>query len=429
MEPMALPPWTVELIRRGLTDVARKAGDGETFEKIKSQASGILSDLPETAARGIESVMRTAELGKKSVERWARKHTALSIPLLNGSGVLQHPIGSGVPVSPLAIELGQELLAGDAITGSSLEQRLARRFSRVLPAGNVAIAIANNFQAALTAFPFLLPRHQLVVHRHHAVRLPDGLPLPDACGLFAPVIHEVGSADRINRHDFDGLESFCAIMADVGAEPIDRLTDLSEAALQAVVLPVATFWQSSHQQIPSVESMLSSGANFVVLPGNGVCGGPACGIIVGQKSEIEQMKSSAAWRALAASDLVTAMVLATLEVSKESEDQVPIHSLLNASIENLQGRVQRMSTRLGGSDSIAEIAMSDRDAKLTEAGRWSFPSRQLVLKHKSMSAQGWQQSLAENVPGVLTTVFDDQLVIDLRWIAAADDNKLAAAIE
>ncbi len=42
---MALPPWTVELIRRGLTDVARKAGDGETLEKIKSQATEMLSDL------------------------------------------------------------------------------------------------------------------------------------------------------------------------------------------------------------------------------------------------------------------------------------------------------------------------------------------------------------------------------------------------
>ncbi len=426
---MALPPWTVEFIRRGLTDVARRASDGETFEKIKSQASEILSDLPESAARGIESVMRTAESGKKSVERWARKHTALTVPVLNASGVLHHAVGSGVPISPFAVELGQELLAGDAITGSSLEQRLIRRFSRVLPTGDVSIAVANNFQAALSALPFLLPRRQLVVHRHHAVRLPDGLPLPDACGLFAPVIHEVGSADRISPNDFDALESFCAIMADVGSAPIELLERLGNEAMQAVVLPVATMMKSSHQQIPSAEAMLSAGANFVVLPGNGVCGGPTCGIIVGQKSEIEQLKSSAAWRALAASDSVAAMVLATLEVAKESEDQIPVRALLNTNIENLRGRAERMATRLGGSDSIAAIGVTEQDAKLTLDGRWSFPSRQLRLKHQSKTAEAWQQSLTENVPAILSTVADDHLSIDLRWVAAADDNKLAEAIE
>jgi len=426
---MALPPWTVELIRRGLTDVARRAGDGETLEKIKSQATEIFNDLPETAARGIESVIRTAESGKKSVQRWARKHTALSVPVLNATGLLDNPEGSGVPLSQLAVELGQELLAGDAITGDALDQRLSRRFNRVLPAGDLSIAVATSFSAALTALPFLLSRHQLVVHRHHAVRLPNGLPLPDACGLFAPVIQEVGSAEAVFSADFDGLESFCAIMADVGSQEIELPELKQKEAMQLVVLPVATLKNSSHQQIPSAESMLSQGASFVVLPGDGVCGGPTCGIIVGCKAEIERMKSSAAWRALAASDAVTAMVLATMEVEAESEDQIPVRSLLNTNIENLHSRAERMATRLGGSDSIAECTVTQQDARISTEGRWRFPSRQLRLKHKSTSALEWQRSMAENVPAILAGVDGESLCIDLRWIAAADDNKLAETLE
>lgn len=425
---MALPPWTVELIRRGLTDVARKAGDGQTLEKIRSQATEILSDLPETAARGIESVMRTAESGKKSVERWARKHTALSVPVLNATGVLQNPIGSGVPISPFAVELGQELLVGDAITGDSMEHRLSRRFARVLPSSSLSIAIANSFPAALTSLPFLLPSHQLVVHRKHAVRLPNGLPLPDACGLFAPVVQEVGSVDSINPTDFDGLNRYCAIMADVGSQPVQLLDQSNQEAMQAIVLPVGTVLKTSDDSIPSAESVLAAGANFVLLPGDGVCGGPACGIIIGQKDEIERMKSSAAWRALKASDAVVAMVLATMEVAGESENQIPVRGLLNANIENLQGRAERMATRLGGNDAIAEVTVGQNDARLTTDSRWTFPSRQLRLKHQSMSAEAWQQSLADCVPAVLTVVDGENLVIDLRWIAAADDNRLAEAL-
>ena len=430
---MALPPWGVELIRRGLTDVARRAGDAETLEKIKSQATEILNELPETAARGIESVMKTAEAGKKSVERWARKHTALSVPVLNASGVLLHDVGSGVPLSPLAIELGNELIAGDSISGTALDQRLARRFDRVLPGSDVSIAVASNFHAALTALPFLLPEHQLVVHRHHAVRLPDGLPLPDACGLFAPVIQDVGSVDRVDPLDFAGLDKYCAILADVGKEPI-KLLELNKSAmkgasaLQAVALTVGTVRKSPHEQIPSAEGMLASGADFVVLPGDGVAGGPTSGIIIGRKLEVEKLKSSAAWRALAASDAVKAMVLATMEIAAESSDGLPMQVLLNANLENLQNRVQRMVTRLGGADSIAEVSVTEHQARLTPDGRWTLPSRQLNLKHQSLSAIDWQAALADQMPVVLAAVERENLCVDLRWIPAADDNKLAESL-
>jgi L-seryl-tRNA(Ser) seleniumtransferase len=415
-------------LRGGLPPAPPTGGHGETLEKIKSQATEIFGDLPETAARGLESVMRTAESGKRSVERWARKHTALSVPVLNATGVLQNPAGSGVPISQLAAELGQELSAGDSITGNSLEQRLDRRFSRVLPTGDLSIAVATSFPAALTSLPFLLPEHQLAVHRHHAVRLPNGLPLPDACGLFAPVIQEVGSVDSISVSDFDGLDRYCAIISDAGSDPVELLDQKLSGAMQAIVLPVATVGQSSIEQIPSAESMLAAGANFVVLAGDGVCGGPACGIIVGQSAEIDRLKSSAAWRALAASDSVTAMVLATLEVASESEDQIPIRALLNTNIENLRGRAERMATRLGGSDSIADVTITEHDAKLTNDGRWSFLSRQLRIKHQSMSAESWQKSLTESVPAVLTAADDECLSVDLRWIAAADDNRLAETL-
>jgi seryl-tRNA(Sec) selenium transferase len=150
---------------------------------------------------------------------------------------------------------------------------------------------------------------------------------------------------------------------------------------------------------------------------------------VGQKVEIDRMKSSAAWRALEASDIVRAMLLATLEIANEDENQIPVRALLSTNIENLQGRTERMATRLGGSDTIAESSVIDRDAKLTVDGRWNFPSRQLRLKHQSLTAAAWQQSLSETVPTVLTAVEEDRLCVDFRWIAASDDNKLAEVLE
>ncbi len=426
---MAIPPWTIELLRRGLSDVARKASEPETLEKIKTQATEILHDLPETAARGIDAVMRGAEAGKKSVQRWSRKHTALAIPMLNASGVLMNDEGSGVPLSDQAIEVGRELMVGDTIRGPAMEERLSKRLQRLLPVGgDYAIAITSSFPSALTAFSLLVQQRQLVVHRSHAVRLPGGLPLPDAFGMLVPVIQEVGSVGGISVSDFDALEKFCLIMADGGQRDVELLDFAGRDAMQAVVLPVATMAASSHDRIPSAEAILTAGADFVIMPGDGVCGGPPCGILIGRAPEIRQIKQSSAWQGLAASDAVRAMLAVSLEAVASNSDQIPVRALLSTSQENLRGRAERLATRLSGSDSIASCQVTADDARLTHDGRWRFASRQVRLRHKSMSAVDWANDLREELPAVFASVDGDDLRVDLRWIAAADDGKLAETL-
>ena len=45
-----------------------------------------------------------------------------------------------------------------------------------------------------------------------------------------------------------------------------------------------------------------------------------------------------------------------------------------------------------------------------------------------MSAATWRQELIEDSPSVIANVDGDDLCLDLRWIAAADDAKLGEAI-
>ncbi|MFK8111796.1 MAG: hypothetical protein AB8B91_06325 [Rubripirellula sp.] len=425
---MAIPPWTVELLRRGLSDVARRASEPETIEKLKNQASEILHDLPETAARGIDAVMRGAEAGKKKVEKWSRKHTAIAIPMLNASGVLIDERGTGVPLASNVLEVGRELMSGDVIGGAALEDRLAHRLQRLIPGDEHQVAVTSSFSSALTALSLLIQQRQLVVHRKHAVRLPDGRPLPEAFGILVPVIQEVGSVDRIETSDFDGLDSFCAIIADTGHEPIRLMDFAGRDAKQAVVLPVGTVTESPESQIPSAAAMLSAGADFVVLPGDGVCGGPGCGLLIGHKSDIEKIRDSTAWPALAASDAVAAMMAVALETAASDVESIPVMALLATSEENLRGRAERMATRLSGSDSVRTCQVTANDAKFTSDGRWRFPSRQLRLRHASMKAVQWQDALREDLPAVIVGVDGEDVIVDLRWIAAANDNRLAESL-
>lgn len=431
---MALPPWTIELLRRGITDVARKASEPETIEKIKNQATEILQDLPQTAAKSIDAMMRTAEVSKNAVERWSRKHTALAVPLLNGSGVLMNEHGAGVPLAPQVSEAGYELLMGDSVTGVAMDERLSRRLQRLLPAGgDYSIAVTSNFSSAFTGLALLVDERQLVVHRSQAVRLPNGRALPDAFGMFLPVIQEVGSRDNILPQDFDGLESFCVVMADVGEQPLELLELTGRDAMQAVILPVATLGQaesdaSGAAEIPSAESMLVAGADFVILSGQGVLGGPECGIIIGRQPQIESIKASRVWPSIAASDAAQAMLAMTLELAASDPDEIPALALLNTSEENLRGRAERLATRLSGSDSIRNVQITAEKARLTRDGRWCFASRQIRVTHESLTAQDWQAKLMDDIPAVAVECAGDAICVDLRWISASDDNRLAEAL-
>ena len=103
------------------------------------------------------------------------------------------------------------------------------------------------------------------------------------------------------------------------------------------------------------------------MPGDGLCGGPACGILVGRRQEVERIKESAAWPALAASHETQAMILVTLETATAGSEQVPVLAQLNTSQENLQSRAERMAIRLEGSDAVANCRVTTEAARLTES--------------------------------------------------------------
>lgn len=431
---MAIPPWTVELLRRGIVDVASKAGEPANLRRLKEQASGILQDLPESAARGIQRVIQTAESGKESVQRWSRRHTSLAVPLLNASGVLYHPMGTGVPIDQRVVDVGQEVLRGDVVLGAGMADRITRRLQRcfadyaLADHGGVSIAIAASFPAALSAVSLVGTRRTLVIHRRHAVRLDGGVPLPEAFGCVLPMVTEVGGCDRIDAEDFEGIERPCLISADdgqTGFEPIELPGD----AIRVHVLPIGVLADSPNRFVPSAESLLRGGADLVVLPGDAIAGGPPCGILVGRREEIDMIRESASWTALEASIAVHAMMAVAAETVAEGSSEIrPIDALISTSEDNLRDRAERLATRLSGTESIASARVTDDPARITEAGRWRIPSRQVVLTHAAVDAESWARKLAEDLPAVAVTAAEGTIRVDLRWLDPAHDGPLAESL-
>jgi len=425
---MAIPPWTVELLRRGLNDVARRAGEPETIERLKTQATEFMNELPQTAARGFDAVVRATETGRKSVQRWSKKQTAVTIPLINASGTLITPYGTGVGIGIDAVESASACLHGDIRNDDRAISRLENYLQRQLPdRDETRIAVTNNFHAALLALVIGMSQEDIVVHRSQSIRLPNGVSLVDAMNSLVPMVQEVGANDEIEMSDFKDFDSFCFVMADNEASdtPQTQLDFGNRDVTQVAVLPVATLKPSKLSGLPSVEQMLNQGVDLVIVQGGGVFGGPDCGILIGRREVVDAITHTSVWPSLAANTAVMAMLSTTLkDVASAIALKLPIEELMETSEENLRTRGERLAMRMSGSESIKSCQLTADDARITNKGRWKLPSRQVRIEHESMTGEQWANRLRDEIPS-LWVDFDEQAIrIDLRWVDPAHDKQI-----
>lgn len=422
---MRLPPWAIEAIRNGVADVARKASDVETIAKVREQAAELLRDLPENASRGIDAIVKTAtqtargalDQGRESILRWTQRQTELAVSCLNASGVLLSSHGTGVPISDSALQLGCDIMRGDCID-DDLRQRIVRSIALSADLDGHSIAVAGNLDAAVASLGVLADSRSLVMHRSQAIRLPSGTPLPDAFpGL---TLQECGGVQTIEQSDFDGIDRACVIFADDGKHAITPIDFDGRDVITIAIVPVATINQSI-DSVTSAESLLNSGIDLVVLSAGPMTGSAEAGILVGKTSLIDSIRNHSRWNSYAAADYVAATTLAALTTSEPS----PLSVLIDTCEDNLRSRAERMAIRLTADDAITACQITDQPASLVTGARWQFPSRQIRLRHQTLSAENWALQLRKQNPAVITSTDGEDLVIDLRWIPASDDSQLS----
>lgn len=441
---MAIPPWAAEVLRRGVGGVLEKV-PADTVEQLKKRATDLWAELPQSAARSVDSVLRGAKLGKESVQRWTRRHVALVTPVVNGSGCLCHPQVSSVPLAPEVIDVVSEALHSGTLYSSSSHERLARRLAKCVAPGDFGVLIAASVDGACLALGSAFTDASTYFHRSQSQRLPSGTPIPDAFAAGVSLrrsgaIHEVGSIDRVDQSDSRSVQSPAVLVSvDNGMPGRDWFHASSDNAnggdfVRVVYMPVAILRtdassQATPGQLPSMMQRLQGGTDLVIAPGNGAMGGPNCGLIVGNRKRLDAIANSAVWPALAADIATQAAMTRTLELlASPHAAEVPAQAMIQTSEENLRSRAERLATRLAAEPLIRTCQITDKPASLSPAGTWALPSRQLKLTHRDLSAGDWAVKLLGEVPAMIVGVEDASIVVDLRWIQPSDDVSLVATL-
>lgn len=434
---MPIPPWAIELLRRSVSDVASKTSP-ETIDRIRTQATSILNDIPAAAAKTVDSVMSATESRRDAVRQWAKTYTSKSREVINGSGVLidpPAPIGEATPngetafagnnVAPFSpgttidadvLEAGMEFFDGGRVAGPGL----ARWCDSLLPkitggtslGEPVAMTIIDRFHAAVAMIPTLSPL-SLSLHRSQAVALPGGGNVPDLVSSLGFSFEEFGSIGGPQISDYAGRPPTSTVF--VGNPPAERMVG---QGIRIDVLPVALA-SSCEIDVPTISRSFASGADVVIAAIGGLIGGPDTGVIVGRASAIDRLRCHRLSKLFQADIASVAMTLAALSRNPGDVADSAV-SRMQLSIENLQSRAERISTRLMGTDAPIQTRITEEPA-FVAGGMFPVPSRQIAVSIEGQSGQSVSETFRNRDPSVLTQTINHEAIIDLRWISPGQD--------
>ncbi|HET9660528.1 MAG TPA: L-seryl-tRNA(Sec) selenium transferase [Thermomicrobiales bacterium] len=408
---------------------------------IREELTIARQDIQEGKRLSVDDVIERCQVALAEIE--ATRFDSV----INGTGIVLHTNLGRAPVShetaaAMAASAGSYLsLEIDPDTnrrGGRMDE--ISRLMRVLTGAQSTLVVNNNAGAILLSLAALSAGREVVVSRGEAVEIGGGVRIPEVVQQSGCRLVEVGTTNRTYLKDFQNaagpdtsallkvhtsnfrVEGFTAgvTTGELGglARSLDLLLleDLGSGAL----LDTSRFGLS-HE--PTVAEVISAGASIVTLSGDKLLGGPQAGIIAGRRDLIGRIERHPLARALRTDKVTLAGVAATLRhyLRGEAETEIPIWSMIGATIEQLTGRAATVAD-LVGAQAVPSIA---------SVGGGSLPGETLpsvALSFSSSHPDVFARALRTGSPRVFPIIRDDAVLIDLRTVRPEQDVPLADAL-
>jgi L-seryl-tRNA(Ser) seleniumtransferase len=318
--------------------------------------------------------------------------------------------------------------------------------ARAVPAAE-AVAVVNNNAAALVLAATALASPQaaeIVVSRGELIEIGDRFRLPDLLACTGARLREVGTTNRTTIADYADatgpqtafilkvhpsnfrIEGFTAAVA------VPELAGLGEAHGVPVVFDIGSGLLAPHPQLPdepSAAAALRDGAALVTASGDKLLGGPQAGLLLGRADLVRRLTRHPLARALRVDKLTLAALEATL-----AGPVPPVAQALAADPASLFHRAERAVVLLhdtGLHDTGLDARVVQCQAAVGGGGAPGvlLPSAAVSLPESLAVPLRCGAPVARGeFPAVVGRLEGGRLLLDLRSVSPADDDRLAAAI-
>ena len=362
-------------------------------------------------------------------------------PVINANGVILHTNLGRAPLSRLAVEAAQRAASGytdlefdlDSGTRANRTAAVEALLCRLTGAED-AIAVNNNAAAVILCLAVLAKGKPVAVSRGELVEIGGSFRIPEILQQSGSPLLEIGTTNRTYLSDYENAAAQGAalllkvhssnyrIIGFTESVAISELAALGNRLGLPVVHDVgggllADLSPYGICEEPSVRQSVKDGADITTFSGDKLLGGPQCGLAVGKRSWISQMKRHPLARAFRLDKVTLASLEATLlsyENGREFEE-IPVLSMLCAATSSLELRAQKLCSLLRGIGISAQIRETEG-----QVGGGTLPEHPLpgygVSFSAKFSAQELEARLRHAPVPVLARISKGQVIFDVRTV-------------
>ncbi|MFP6762041.1 MAG: L-seryl-tRNA(Sec) selenium transferase [Planctomycetaceae bacterium] len=374
--------------------------------------------------------------------------------VLNATGVVIH---TGLGRSPLSAEAAQALVEAAGACNVEVDiETASRRYRgyqaepalRLLTGCEDSLIVNNNAAATLLTLQALCRGREVIISRGEMIEIGGSFRLPEIFELSGAVLKEVGTTNRTSLDDYEKAigPDTAAIMhvhpsnyRVVGFAHKPREEELFSLARQHNVLAIDDIGSGALYDVtraglpqePAFQHSIAANADLALGSGDKLLGGPQCGIILGRSELVDHIRRHPLARAVRVGKLTIAALCATLDayVRGSAEADIPALAMLTATISALQDRAQTIVEEIG---SVAGLTLTIRE-DVAQIGGGSLPAVELptvviAIQHETISAGEFCRRLRLGRIPVFSRVQNDEVLLDLRSLPAADDSRLSLAM-
>jgi L-seryl-tRNA(Ser) seleniumtransferase len=469
-------PSIDQLLRRdGLQNLIAAAGR----DTVRDQLREVIADLrreivPQNGSGANGGVLAFADSEKFASEieqrlnaRFIRRRHSRSQRVINATGVVLHTNLGRAPLSRGALEAIQEAagycnLEYDLETGqrgkrgSGLESMLREL------TGCEAAAVVNNCAAAvLITLNTLAEGGEVLVSRGELIEIGGSFRIPDVIEKSGARIREVGTTNRtrisdyeraINEHTrvilrahpsnyrivgFTERPSLEALANLARERNLPLFEDLGSGCLVDLnsigIRDEPTVAHSIKAANPARSAKpAKSGCSVLSFSGDKLLGGPQAGIILGEASAINRIKSNPLMRALRVDKLTYAALEATIDsyLRGRAIEEIPALAAFHTNKETVSRRAQAF-VRRARSINTFHFKLLDGGSVVGggSAPETQLPTTLIAVTNERLNPDEIEKRLRHNAPPIIVRIIEDQVVLDLRTVPPEAEKELLAAFQ
>lgn len=422
---------------------------------VKESIREVLNQLRKELLNGNSKDINELEIVEKVKLSVVIKGKYSLRPVINATGVVIHT------------NLGRAILPEEAIrqvievatSYSNLEYDLekgqrGKRYTHIIEAirkvVNVesAVVVNNNAAAVFICLNTLAKGKEVVVSRGELVEIGGSFRIPDVMAQSGAVLKEVGTTNKTKLSDYkNAINDNTALLLKVHRSNFRIIGFTEEVSVKELSIiakekgiPVMVDLGSGclidlkkygFYEEPTVEEVLSEGADIVTFSGDKLLGAAQAGFILGKEELIERISKNPLMRALRVDKMTLAAVEATLRLyldQKNALQKIPTLRMITEELSSIRKRALKIRAALkkeGVVSLIKEDFSMPGGGSLPEHGVKTY----VVAIKTKIAPQDFATKLRKVEPPVIARIKDDFVLFDARTVQEKEIPLLAKAVK